>query len=162
MSITQEESISLFEMRKIPVKELSCTFPEAGSKMEIELCSEDRRFNFQADINRKGNKTPKLIYQHRTGKIYILRRLDFIGAPHKNPPEMIDDELMSKFVNADIPSPHLHIYMEGYNDRWAVPLSEISQVNIIAQDDAFTVMEKFFEYCNIELPDFKQIGLFTL
>jgi hypothetical protein len=36
-------------------------------------------------------------------------RLDLDGPPHRNP----DDE--------EIPWPHLHVYREGYGDKWASP-----------------------------------------
>jgi len=49
-------------------------------------------------------------YQNRARGVAILARLDFGGAPHRNP----DDE--------EITCPHLHLYREGYGDRSAVPL----------------------------------------
>jgi len=162
MSLSQEEAEKLFEMRKIPVRELSLIFPERGNKLEIELTSEDKRYNFQVDVTRSGHLFEKLTYMNRASKVFILRRLDFIGAPHCNPSADIDDELLRKYVNADIPCPHVHFYIEGFHDKWAVPLSEIVQLEISENDDAFTIMEKFFGYCNIELPKFKELGLFTL
>ena len=162
MSLIQQEADDLFSMRKVQIRELSLTFPEDGTKLEIELCSEDKRYTFQADINRKGNKFKKLIYQNRTSKIYVLRRLDFIGSPHCNPSVEIENKLFSKYLNTDIPCPHIHFYIEGFNDKWAVPLQEIMDIKINENDDAFTIMEKFFRYCNIEIPKFKPIGLFTL
>jgi len=47
MSLTQDESDNLLKMRKIPYRELSLSFPEEGTKLEIELGSEDKRYNFQ-------------------------------------------------------------------------------------------------------------------
>lgn len=161
MGLSKEEADTLFKMRKIPAKSVSLSFPEEGDRLEIELCSEDKRYNFQADINRKGNKAKKLIYQNRSNKVYVLRRLDFIGAPHGNPSAEIDDELLNKYKNADIPCPHVHLYVEGFNDKWAVPLDEILEIKIEESDDSYTLMEKFFNYCNIEIPEFKPIGLFT-
>ena len=35
-------------------------------------------------------------------------RLDLDGPPHRNPDE------------AEIPCPHLHIYSEGFGDKWAM------------------------------------------
>lgn len=108
MQINQEEADKLFRMKKVHIKELSLVFPENGDKLEIELSSEDKKFNFQADINRKGIISEKLIYQNRSNKVFILRRLDFIGAPHRNPVGNIDDLLFSKYTDKDIPCPHLH------------------------------------------------------
>ena len=36
-------------------------------------------------------------------------RLDIEGPPHRNPD------------GQEVPCPHLHIYREGYGDKWAVP-----------------------------------------
>ena len=161
MSLTQDEAESLFKMKKTQVRELSLTFPEDGSKIEIELCSEDRRYNFQADINRHGHRLRKLIYQNRTGKVFVLRRLDFIGSPHSNPSNEPYDEHLKKYMNNDIPCPHVHLYIEGYNDKWAVPLADILDLKIEDTDDAYNIMENFFRYCNIDIPEFKPIGLFA-
>jgi Family of unknown function (DUF6978) len=45
-----------------------------------------------------------------TRGVAIPARLDFRGAPHRNP----DDE--------EIPCPHLHLYRESYGDRSLMPL----------------------------------------
>ena len=40
----------------------------------------------------------------------ILFRLDIDGPPHENPD------------GTDVPCPHLHVYREGYADKWAFPI----------------------------------------
>ena len=71
-------------------------------------------------------------------------RLD-LGVPHRNP----DGE--------EIPAPHLHIYREGYDDKWAYPLPQDTFTNI---DDKWQIFLDFMKYCNIvDAPNFKR-GLF--
>ena len=160
MSISQEEAIRLFQMKKLPVKSIAFVYPHEGEKIEIELQSQDKRFSFSADINRSGNKAKKFILQNRTNKVYILRRLDFIGSPHRNPPEEIEDEFLSQYAGKEIQCPHLHIYQEGFNDKWAIPLSDVIDFKINNEDDLYEIMKKFFNYCNIDQLKFQPLGLF--
>jgi hypothetical protein len=74
-----------------------------------------------------------------------LMRLDFGGAPHRNP----NDE--------EIPSPHLHVYREGFGDRWAFP-APVDKFGHIS--DLWVSLEDFMRYCNITQPPFIERGLF--
>jgi len=72
-------------------------------------------------------------------------RLDIGGAPHRNP----DGE--------EIPCPHLHIYREGFGDKWAVLAPEAHYSNL---DDLYRTLEDFMRHCNIVEPPKIQPGLF--
>ena len=76
----------------------------------------------------------------------MLLRLDLGGAPHRKP----DGE--------EIPVPHLHVYREGYGDKWAVPVPVGCFGNL---DDVWQALRDFMEYCNIAQPPRIQRGLFT-
>lgn len=151
MNLSNNEAIKLFNLRKIPAENIIVDFPLHGEVIEIELKSSDGRYFFQADINRKFpyNNT-KITYQLRHSKIFQIRRLDFNGG-HENPPgpapmaELIRYEGM-KFANRS----HMHIYIEGWGDKWAIPLEDILELGITAHDDLYEKMQKFFKYCNIE------------
>ena len=68
----------------------------------------------------------------------ILARLDFGGAPHRNP----DGE--------EIASPHLHVYREGFGDKWAFPVPTDTFTDLA---DLWRTLQNFMHYCNIvELP----------
>jgi len=54
----------------------------------------------------------RITYQNRGRAVVVLLRLDLKGSPLRNP----NDEV--------IPCPHLHIYREGFGDKWAYPLAE--------------------------------------
>ncbi len=76
----------------------------------------------------------------------ILLRLDLDGPPRRNP----DGE--------EIPCPHLHIYREGYGDKWAIPAPSARYINTL---DLFSTFEAFMEHCNITDPPRIQKGLFS-
>lgn len=78
--------------------------------------------------------------------VVVLVRLDLGGAPHRNP----DDE--------EVPVPHLHVYREGYGDKWAVPVP-VSAFRDLS--DIMIALDDFLRFCNITLPPRIERGLFT-
>jgi hypothetical protein len=76
----------------------------------------------------------------------VLVRLDFGGSPHRNP----DGE--------EITCPHLHVYQEGFGDKWAVPIPQdkFSDCGNLRQ-----TLDEFMRYCNIVIPPSIQWELFT-
>ena len=77
-------------------------------------------------------------------QIYVLVRLDFGGAPHRNPD------------GKEILSPHLHIYREGFGDKWAfeIPTDKFSHI-----EDPWETLQDFMQYCNIIDPPNIQRGI---
>ena len=72
-------------------------------------------------------------------KTILLVRLDVAGPPHLNP----DGET--------IEGTHIHIYREGFGDRWAYPVR--FEDNFSDLSDPFITLEDFMRYCNIrEIP----------
>lgn len=63
----------------------------------------------------------------------ILARLDIGGPPHRNP----DGE--------EIACPHLHVYREGYGDKWAFPLPD----SFSNHEDAWKTLFEFMDFCNV-------------
>ena len=76
----------------------------------------------------------------------VLVRLDLGGPPHRNP----DGE--------EIGTPHIHVYREGYGDKWAFP---VLGNRFRALADAWTTLEDFFRYCNVTRPPLVRRELFT-
>ena len=91
-------------------------------------------------------KLTKATYQSRARQAIILMRLDLDGPPHRNP----DDQ--------EIPCPHLHIYREGYGDKWAFPAPIDRYPNV---QDLFSTFEAFMRHCNITDPPRIEKGLFS-
>ena len=65
---------------------------------------------FHLDISRSRINLLKGKFQNRARTTIVLARIDIGGAPHRNP----DDE--------EIACPHVHLFREGYGDRWAFPV----------------------------------------
>ena len=85
-------------------------------------------------------------YQNRARGVAILARLDFGGAPDRNP----DDE--------EIPCPHLHLYREGYGARWTMPLPAERFSNA---GDHWLLLLEFMRFVNITVPPDIRRDLFT-
>ena len=116
-------------------------FPGQGKKLVLKLYSSDKKEEFILDIFNGNNIVSKIKYQTRARQVIILARLDLRGAPHENPD------------GARIPSPHLHVYREGYGDKIAVPLPSDFFGNCTTDADYLVA---FGNFCNIvKLPKFQ-------
>lgn len=87
----------------------------------------------------------KVKMHDRARQVVVLVRLDLGGPPHRNP----DGE--------EIGTPHIHVYREGYGDKWAFPVP----TDFRAVADLWTTLDDFFRYCNVTRPPLIQRGLFT-
>jgi len=146
INLTQAEADALITVEKVRTNDESWNYPSLGGMLCIPLTSVDKRENFLLDVSRSRIDLAKGKYQTRAWQVVVLVRLDFGGAPHRNP----DGE--------EIPSPHLHLYREGYGDKWAV---QAPRDRFPALADLWQTLEHFMRYCNIIKPPFIQRGLFT-
>jgi hypothetical protein len=144
LDIAQDEADELIAMEKQRVDEKVWLFA-AGEQLTIPLTSMDRRENFILDMSRYQIKITKATYQNRARQAVILMRLDIDGPPHRNP----DGE--------EIPCPHLHVYREGYGDKWAVPAPVERYPDT---GNLFGTFQAFMQHCNITVPPSFQLGLF--
>lgn len=108
IEITQIEADALIAMEKHRVDDVEWLFSGPGGTLAIPLISSDKRENFILDVSRAQIKLTKATYQNRARQAIILMRLDLDGRPHRNPDGI------------EIPCPHLHVYREGYGDKWAI------------------------------------------
>lgn len=146
--ITQHDADYFFEMEKFSEEDKEYQFPYSGEKLIIPFTSADKRENFLFDIYRGSIKITKAVYQNRVRKAYILRRLDYDGAPHLNPEvENLPLTILEKYNGIEIPSPHLHLYVEGFGEKWAVPAELFLSLD---EKDVYDIMEEFFRYCNVK------------
>jgi hypothetical protein len=145
IDLSQAEADALIAMPKEPASEGTYDYPHAGN-LSIPLVSADRRENFYLDIWRSGIVLGKGRYQNRARNVVILVRLDFAGAPHRNPD------------GTELPCPHLHIYREGFADKWAIPLPADRFGNI---NDAWQSLMDFMAFCSlVRNPRIKR-GIYT-
>jgi hypothetical protein len=145
LDLTQAEADALIALEKHRVNEERHNFPMGGESLIIPLQTPDRREQFLLDISRGRIDLLKGKYQNRARQVVVLVRLDFGGPPHRNP----NDE--------EIPSPHLHVYREGFGDKWAVPVPAEKFSNL---SDLWRTLEDFMRFCNITQPPYIERGLF--
>lgn len=145
IDISQSEADELIAMEKQRVDDKQWDFPTPGEGLAIPLTSADKRENFVLDITRSQVKLTKVTFQNRARQVIILMRLDLDGRPHRNP----NDE--------EVPCPHLHVYREGYGDKWAMP-APVDRYGDIT--NLGLTCDAFMKHCNIVLlPDIR-LGLF--
>ena len=130
-------------MEKCRVDDSRWFFPHPGDRIAIPLTSLDKRESFMLDITRAQIKLTKATYQNRARHAIILMRLDLDGPPHRNPD------------GTEIPCPHLHMFREGYGDKWAIPAPVGRYTNTL---DLFSTVEAFMRHCNVtDLPDIQKV-----
>jgi hypothetical protein len=146
MNLTQAEGDALIAMEKHRANEERHDFPIGGRSLILPLHSPDKREEFLLDLSRGRIDLAKVKLQNRGRQVVVLVRLDLGGAPHRNP----DD--------AEVACPHLHLYRDGYGDRWAVPAPPDRFPN---PSDLWATLGHFMAYCNITRPPHVERGLFT-
>ena len=135
IDLSQKEADALIAMEKHRVDERTWNYPAAvGGAISIPLISADRQETFALDVSRGRIDLRKGTYQNRARQVIVLVRLDFGGAPHRNP----DGE--------EVPCPHLHVYREGYADKYAVVVPTDAFRNV---EDPWQALQDFMRYCNI-------------
>ena len=146
INLTQAEADALIAMAKHRVDGTEWDYPDLGGAISIPLVSADRREQFVLDLRRGRIDLAKGTYQNRGRQVVVLVRLDFGGAPHRNP----DGE--------EIGAPHLHLYREGFGDKWAepVPVGDFRDLT-----NTWQTLDDFMRYCNVVEPPNIRRGLFT-
>jgi hypothetical protein len=143
IDLTQAEANLLLAMEKHRTNDDPHRF--GALRLEIPLQSLDQREHFLLDIGRGRINLLKGTYQTRAKQVVILARLDFGGMPHRNP----DGE--------EIPSPHLHVFREGFADKWAQPLPP---EHFTKPSDSWALLEDFLRLCNVTKPPVFERELF--
>ena len=142
----KEKPKPFWRWRSIGWTRLSGITRISGAGSRVPLTSTDGRESFLLDVRRARIDLAKGTYQNRGRQVVVLARLDFGGGPHRNP----DGE--------EIGSTHLHLYREGYGDKWAyqVPATHFSHLS-----DPWLTLGDFMRFCNgVEPPNIRR-GLFT-
>lgn len=90
---------------------------------------------FSLDFYRGTFKIQKYTYNHRYKQTLVIFRFDSYGT-HTNP----DGVQLTGF--------HVHIYKEGFGDKFAYPASEFG---IEETDSMVTILHKVLLYCKVRL-----------
>ena len=146
INITQTEADALIALEKMRTDDKEWLFPNPGERLAIPLTSTDKREAFILTLTRVQIKLTKASYQNLARKSIILMRLDLDGAPHRNPD------------GVEIPCPHLHIYREGFGDKWAMPAPVGRYRNT---QDLYLTLWEFMDHCNVLQPPQIERGLFS-
>ena len=145
-NLTQAEADALLALEKRRIDTTEWNYPDFGGQVTVPLVSVEGRESFLLDLRRARIDLAKGTYQNRGRQIVVLARLDFGGAPHRNP----DGE--------EIESPHLHLYREGFGDKWAFP---VPSNHFPYLDDPWQTFEDFMRFCKVIEPPVIRRGLFT-
>lgn len=143
--LTQAAADELIAMKKRRVDEQTWKYPDFGGGISVPLISVDRRERFILDLQRSQINVAKGTYQNRARQVVVLVRLDFGGSPHRNPD------------GNRVESPHLHLYREGFGDKWAFPVPD----RFMDLNDPWQTFDDFMAYCNIVEPPAIRRSLFT-
>ena len=146
INITQTEALALIGMPKQRTDDDLHPFPDFGGSISLPLTSLDKREGFLLDISRGRIYLQKVKFQNRGRHVIVLVRLDLSGPPHHNPD------------GVEVPCPHLHVYREGYADKFAQPLPAAQFADTA---DLMRTLDDFMRFCNIIAPPCIKRGLFT-
>lgn len=113
-----------------------------------------RRERFYMDINRGRRATGQYTLQLRCRHTTILVRIDVGGPGHPNPDNAPTGRLRP-LQGIPIPPPHLHRYVEGFDDAWAEPLPQ----SFTNPNDLVVTWREFLSFCNISVVPNAQGGL---
>jgi hypothetical protein len=132
-------------MPKLAVSDDYIDLPDLGGGITVPLLSSSGTEEFLLDVRRNRINLTKGTFQNRSRSVIILARLDVGGAPHRNPD------------GQEVQCPHLHIYREGYGDKWAVPAGS----RLMLGADHWSAIQAFMSFCNVvKQPNFNP-GLFA-
>lgn len=135
--LTQAEADQLMSMAKHFLRPPAYISIPQGCDESFELAGPNDRERFLLDVWRGTIRLTKLRFQNRAQIAVVLVRLDIDGAPHTNPD------------GVNVPGTHLHVFREGYDDRWAYPVDP-SRFSLLT--DPGTTFGEFCAFCNIEAP----------
>lgn len=148
--LSQNEADELFLLaKKAQDAAQEFRFPSLGSDITVPIVSLDNREAFLLDVNRSRMILAKCTYMERYKTSIVLARLDVAGPPHTNPSVTNAPVIFANYNGAEIACPHLHLYVEGYDAKWAMP----APVNIFDNTtNLHSTLEGFLTYCNVVEP----------
>lgn len=134
--LSQSDSENLISLKKWLSDPKNVSL-EPGRNNTYDLESTDPSERFILDLY-KGRVSLKVKFQNRARKTIVLVRVDLAGSPHSNPD------------GKQIACPHIHVYREGYGDKWAYPLDPAHFSN---PSDVQQLFIDFCNFCNIRTPN---------
>ncbi len=142
MTFTQAEFDYILGLQKSFKEDDEIVLGPPPLKWSREIVSNSTKDFFTLDFYRGSIEIRKYTYNKRFRNAIVLLRYDAMGR-HTNPPE-------ADGVSFD--GPHVHIYREGFDDKWAFP---VSKIGLNGTDSIDEVLTGLLNYCNIEAPTIK-------
>lgn len=137
-TLSQAAAAAYIAMQKKCVEKGPFPFPSSGDKLKVPLVSMDGAMQFWLDMTRGRIRLLQVSLLNRVYTSIVLVRLDLDGPPHTNPD------------GTEIACPHIHLYREGYADKWAEAVPGTAFTNLT---DPWTALHDFMRYCNVtQLP----------
>lgn len=143
--LNQAEADYLLRVEKVRITEEPYDSPGIAGSLELPIAARDGREDFLLNIIRGRISLTKCVFQLRARIVVVLARLDIDGPAHQNPDGTI------------LGCPHIHLYREGFGDKWAF---DAAKLNLSKSDRLDDVYHKFCDFCSIIEPPILQGGLF--
>jgi len=132
--LSQNDADALIALEKEAVDNTQWYLPSGGEFTDIPLVSVDQREKFRLGIRRGSVELAKFTFTNLAQETIVLARLDLNGPGHTNP----NGEKLS--------CPHLHVYREGYGDKWAhVPPADI----LNSLGNVYDTLDSFMRFCHV-------------
>lgn len=139
--LTQREAEELIAMKKIINQNNQVVLIESFDQT-VPLISENKQEHFLLDLKQGRIDLKRIRYQTRYNEIICLVRFDSTGV-HENPD------------GTKVIGPHVHVYREGYGDKFAVAANDFS-----SPFDVLKSLTDFCKFCNIDNTKFAlQLGV---
>jgi len=150
IDISQSEADALIAMEKVCTDSKDYSISGVGDKVNIELESTDGQEKFRLTIIRGRINVEQVNMNNLARQSLPLVRIDLNGPDHKNP----DGEIIA--------CPHIHIYREGFGDKWAVLLTD-QRFEFVFSDvsNTWQTLQDMYIFCNISKPPNIKKGLWT-
>lgn len=140
--LSQSEADALIKLPKKKKSDEYYGFPVPGESLTIPLVSDDEREEFLIDINRGRIRLIKCSYQERYRTTIILVRLD-VNGPDVT---LVPLPYLTPYNGQTIECPHLHLFVEDYADRWAIPIPSDKFPDTA---DLYKTLKDFFYFCHV-------------
>ena len=146
---SEADSLRTTPKRLSKTAKASFSMPMAGESQTFQLDSVDGRHTFLIDVNRRGKiRLTRCSYLERYRVVDVLARLDIDGPPHTNPTAAQPPlPILASYNGASVQCPHFHFFVEGYDDRWAVPAAAMG---FRQTTDIVLALREFMTHCGVE------------
>jgi hypothetical protein len=153
--LAQDDANRLMDLGKIRQDDNYYAFPGRGQQLRIPIVSIDYQEHFELDMYRGRIVALKCSY-HEQYQGTPLVRLDMNPSRHTNPFHLFPPAGFEDYNGVTLTNSHVHLYREGFGDRYAIPAERLGFKPVLTKDDLIENLSIFFDYCNIVDPPFIQ------